>query len=363
MSKYPLKSSASVLSLALAALLSAPAAQAVSFVFTDIGAVPMSAAQLGAFQAAGNYWSSKLSDPVTVYLNIGFDNLPNNVLGSTGANFISSNYSQVRTALGADAKSALDATAVANLQAGPALVFQATQGDLTTRLDNDGSLNNTLLGLTTANAKALGYAVNTNAASPDGTIRFANAFAASFAYARDINGQVPANKTDFITVAEHEIGHALGFVSGVDDIDFCAGANNQCGLPNTANRFETDWWYEPLDLFRYSAVGVMDVRIGGSPYFSIDGGATSITTFSTGSAANGGNGRQASHFGTIEVNLMRPFVGNGQSYDASPFDLAAFDVIGWDIAVAVPEPGTYALMLGGLGLVAWAARRRERLAA
>jgi hypothetical protein len=332
------------LALAVAGLTSVSATHALNFVFTDVGTSPMTAAQLGAFQAAGNYWSSKLTDNVTVYVNIAFNNLGPNILGSTGSNFTTASYSSLRSALVSDASSATDSSAVASLQAGPALSFMATQGDLTSRFDNDGSTNNTLLGLTTANAKALGYAVSTNSANPDASITFATGYASSFAYTRV--GGVPSDKIDFITVAEHEIGHALGFVSGVDDIDYCAGANNVCGLSNTADRFEGDWWYEPLDLFRYSAAGVLDVRVGGSPYFSVTGGATSLASFSTG--ATHGDGWQASHFGPNQVNLMRAFVGNGQSYDASAADLAAFDAIGWNLAVAVPEPATYALMLGGL---------------
>lgn len=254
-----------------------------------------------------------------------------------------------------DARSALDTTAVAHLQAGPALAFQATQGNLSSRFDDDGSTNNTVLGMTSANAKALGFAVNTGVGNADANITFATGFADVFDYTSD--GFTAADEIDFITVATHEIGHALGFTSGVDDIDFCAGFQGarRCGLRGI-DRFEDDWWYEPLDLFRFSAEGVMDVRVGQEAYFSVDGGATAIESFSTGSF--NGNGWQASHFGPGVQNLMRPFVGNGEAYDATYADLAAFDAIGWDLA-PIPEPGTYAMMLLGLAGVASAARRRH----
>lgn len=350
-----LRPAALTLALGLAGL--TPGAQALNIVLTDVGSTKMSAEQLGAFQTAANYWSSRLTDNVTVYVNIAFNDLGSGILGSASSSFTTINYSQLRSHLVSDAKGATDALALANLQAGPALSFHATQGDLTSRFDNDGSTNNTLLGINTANLKALGMDAGTNSAVPDASITFANAYAGNFAYARGSNGQVASNKIDFITVAEHEIGHALGFVSGVDDIDSCVGANNQCGLPNTASRFETDWWYYPLDLFRYSAAGKLDMTVGGSPYFSVDGGATAIQAFSTG--RTNGNGQQASHFGTSVVTLMRPFVGPGQSYDATTSDLMAFDAIGWDLATAVPEPSQYALLLGGLAAIGLA-RRRQR---
>lgn len=342
--------------LALALGLAGPAAQALNIVVHDAGATPMSALQMSALQTAANYWSNKLTDNVTVYLDVSFKDLGPTALGATDASLLSINYSTLRSRLVSDAKTATDATAVAHLQGGSALSFYATQGDLSTRLDNDGSTNNKVLTISTANYKALGLNPGTSAELPDAKITFNSSAAASFAYTR-VGGQIPGDKLDFITVAEHEIGHALGFLSGLDAIDTCVDHPAQCGLSTAANRFENSWWYYPLDVFRYSAPGKMDLTLGGSPYLSVDGGATAIQAFSTGEAH--GNGEQASHFGTSALTLMRPFVLNGQSYDATASDLIALDAIGWDLAAAVPEPAQYALLLGGLAAIG-VLRRRQR---
>lgn len=354
LSRLSLRPAALTAALALAGL--APSAQALNIVLTDVGATPMAANQLSAFQAAANYWSSKLTDNITVYVNIAFNDLPSGVLGSTFSAPTTISYNSLRSHLATDAKSATDSLAVASLPTGNSVSFWATQGDLTTRFDNDASVNNRLLGITTANAKAIGVNIGTDSSTPDARIEFANAYASDFAFTR-VNGQVPADKVDFITVAEHEIGHALGFVSGLDDIDYCVSHAASCGLSGAANQFESDWWYYPLDMFRYSAAGKRDVTLGGSPYFSVNGGATFIQPFSTGT--DHGNGWQASHFGTGVITLMRPYVGNGQSYDASASDLMAFDAIGWDLAAAVPEPSQYALLIGGLAAIGLV-RRRQR---
>lgn len=347
-----------VLALGLAAL--TPTATALDIVVTPATNGTLSAQQIAAFEAAASYWESKLTDNVTVYLQVGFGNLGANVLAEASASTTLVSYSDLRSRLTADARSATDASAVSHLQAGASLSFQATQGNLSSRLDNDGSTNNSQLFLTTANAKAVGAPTATGLGQPDGVITFGNAFAASFAYER-IGGQVPGDKMDFITVAQHEIGHALGFVSGVDAIDYCVDHALDCGLENTVDRFENREWFYALDVFRYSAPGVLDLRVGGSPYFSVDGGATAIQPFSTGVAH--GNGSQASHFGTSVLTLMRPTVGFGQSYDATPSDLMAMDAIGWDLAAPVPEPASCALLLGGLGVLGWARRRSARLSA
>lgn len=313
-------------------------------------------ADIDAFTAAGAIWSSYFTDDVTINLNVGTAALGAGILAQAGSTRTNVAYGSFRDSLVADAGSAADLQAVGTLSGGSSfdMLLNRTSnnpngaGSATAYLDNDGDANNSSVWLTTANAKALGYTFSP--AASDAQITFSNAFSWDY----DGSDGIDANSFDFIGIAVHEIGHALGFVSGVDILDINSPPVNG---PFLDNQFT---FVSSLDLFRYSvastALGVIDWTASTTDkYFSLDQGQTAIASFSTG--RNFGDGQQASHWkDSLGIGILDPTAARGELLAITDTDLLAFDVIGWNVA-AIPEPSTYAMMALGLFGIG-AARRR-----
>lgn len=339
---------------ALVALGCATSANALTFNLINTGGVEEGTDAWIGFNAAAWYWSSVFKDDITVNLRVGFTSVgfDPNVLGQTSSSAGNKSAADWRVAMAGDATTALDGSVVANLS----------------------NFSNSSIRLNTTVQKALGlYTGDANAI--DGTITFNSARPFDFD-TRDGFSGIPAS--DFLSVAIHEIGHALGFTSAVTQ-----NSNANSRPTNT-------------DAFRYKS-GQWDMSWGGNPYFSIDGGATEFLGNAGFSA--GPDGFQTSHWRegarihdgvscTVllepQVGILDPTGGLCQEGIVTAQDLALFDALGWDLAFdilknqtyamstsqilqayldaqnpAVPEPATWAMMIGGFALVGASLRKRR----
>ncbi len=372
-----------------AVALTAPAQAKLKINLIDDGTVAGTKAQEG-FRIAAAYWENVLTSDAIVNFKVGFDHLGSDILGQTGSSL--STYVPIgayQNALAHTGNSALDAVAVANLSSLSAngsvnvtvpdylnaltLSGVATSGS---RIAPDGQAISNTMAISTANLKAL---VGTGNAALNATIDGEITFSSDFAFDFNPEDGIAAGKSDFIGVAIHEMGHALGFLSGAQDFDYSTGID-----------FPTDeyWWGYAADMFRYSAPGKLDWTFGTNSYFSIDGGLTAFngnSYFSTGDV--NGDGWQASHWKAPQlptgqfscampkVGIMNPYLCSGQKAIVTGNDIALLDAIGWNTNVNalnpysidtgaiklafVPEPAQWALMIGGFGFVGGAMRRRK----
>lgn len=316
----------SVAAFAAAAALLPSRASALEFAF---GGLEGTQARDG-FIAAGNRWSANFSDNFKVTITIGFEALPANVLAQASSTFNAvtfnsgaNNINKFRLRLQQDATSADDQAALQGITAAttlPMWINRTTQASPVEQpyYDNNGNANNTTLSLTDANQRAVGLSPN-NIRS--GTITFSSAFNWDF----DPTDGITPGAFDFVGLATHEIGHTLGFSSGVDTLDAQASAVSETSFRATA-----------LDLFRYSVdsraqgPGTIDVTADArDKFFSLDGGTTKIASFATG--VTYGDGTQASHWKDgMGLGIEDPTASPGELLSISELDRRAFDVIGYD---------------------------------
>ncbi len=313
--------------------------------------------QMIGFEIAGRLWSTYFTDPVTVNIHVGTSNLDQSVLAGalsgykTAIPYTGYETNGLRSYIQNDAKSQDDSTAynssiTTSMNGGAFIIYDASGQALGARIANGTSVS-----IPRANAKALNVPLD-NAAGLDGyiivnqTVKNTAGQVVPWGYNYS-SATVASNTIDFVSVAAHEIGHVLGFVSGVDrPWKFTVAGSSSLSYEESRSLLEERINEStPLDLFRTLDISnvassvTRERSIGGSPFLSLSNGNTSTALgyFATGKdKTQGGNGFQASHWlgqGTSS-GLMNATVGTGIRASFANLDLRTFDVIGWDRSTA-----------------------------
>ncbi|MBX7219889.1 MAG: NF038122 family metalloprotease [Blastocatellia bacterium] len=279
-----------------------------------------------AFLRAAATWESLIQTPISVQIRVDFGPTrfgtpySPNVLGSTSSQQVvlgAGGYTKARTALvnrtmDPDLRAALDR-----------LPTDSVKTDLGPVMDVQG---------TSINFRALGLLPP--AADPDAEIQLGSlpsiGFNSAFDFDFDPADGIGINQTDFDGVAVHEIGHALGFISQVDNT-------------STTTLRLTTW-----DLFRFRPkkakkdfTGAERVRSqGGEQVYTLGRKKEKELPVSTGTS--GGDGRQASHWKDdalrtdVEpakryLGVMDPALPRGFRQAITPNDLKVLTSIGYTL--------------------------------
>ncbi|MCX5647755.1 MAG: NF038122 family metalloprotease [Planctomycetota bacterium] len=211
---------------------SAGAATQTSFSITYESGVP--ADVQSAFNQATVRWSNLLRDPVTVKITVGWESLAPRVLGEAEFYVAYGGFNTVRNLVagGGEAGDTREAALLPNLPTAAQLHLHLPTGYSFGGIDGTGFL-------TTPNWKALGGSYP----GTDGTIRFSS----NFSWDYDPSNGITAGTYDMVGVATHEIGHFLGFMSGLEAIDYFM----KYGSPMYTTWKKNDVWVSVLDFFRF----------------------------------------------------------------------------------------------------------------
>jgi hypothetical protein len=277
-----------------------------NLVFVLAASVP--AAALPAIAAVESYLEGQFpNDPITVTINVSYASLGAGILGATGSSSGSLAWSSTRAQL------------VAAAEAGDTIQSSLPSGTtIPVRYSTGSTTNETQVFWTFAAFKAAGGAVS----GTDANMQFST----NFPFDYDPSNGITTNTISFRDVLVHEVGHAMGFTSGVgfrnNDIDVLDLYRFRRTDGSTSSDFNPDTTAE----------------FGARPRWAVFNNPNDDVNFdiiSTETRMSDGSPNQSSHWReqVPNIGIMDPSFAYGETYYPNYFkatDFAAFDVIGWN---------------------------------
>ncbi len=288
-----------------------------NMVFNITSSLPPGA--LEALAEVEAYIEGQFSDPITVTVNFSFAALAPGILGQTGSNYVLATWPNARAGL----QAGMDPSdTIQNSFPTTATIPVRYNGNSATVTDED------FIYFTRANYNATIGSSSGSAA----TIQFSSNYPWDYTPQDGIDSGMHC----FQSVIVHEVGHALGFVSGAD------------GRPSDI---------EALDIYRFQrSDGAADYNPDTLAEFGTTPRLSDINAPGTDDDSNSdlitveyqmadGNPNQASHFRAMNpgIYIMDPSLSSGETFYPNFYrsgDLNMFDAIGYDY------PPTHTTCLG-----------------